>query len=155
MYKKIKMKYLIVAIVFLISSNGISAQDYGKFIEQRKYSGYSIEYHDDYDGPKEEEGVYMEDDDGERQFMGPKYTLLTVTVYEYKVVIECKGRYGDAKGVYGKGKRLTGPNWYGYELANEMQLVISKVNARIYSKPEEIDDEEVFMMEEVFMNPID
>ena len=148
------MNYLII-LLSLISTT-LFAQDYGKQLTQYKYSAYGIEYHKDYDGPKEEDAIYKEDEYGEKQYVGPKYTSLSVTIYEYKVEIECKGRLGNsANGVYGKGDKITGPNWYGYELAGDRQLVISKMNARIYSMPEEIDGEEVFMMEEVFMNPVE
>lgn len=145
------MKYL--TLILIIWSSNLVAQDFGRIIEQKKYSFYSIEYHDDYDGEKEDADVY-EEIDGEKQYMGAKYNTLIVTIYENKVKIERKGKYANSKGVYGKGKRIKGPNWYGYELANNMQLVISEVNSRIYSEPEEIDGEEVFMVEEVFMNPI-
>lgn len=145
------MRTLFLALI-LLSGTTLLAQDYGALLEQRKYGAYSIEYHEAYDGEKEDSDVYMEDEDGEKQFMGPKYTNIVVSIYEHKVVVECTGPYSDSKGVYGKGKKLTGPNWYGYEISN-MQLVISKVNTRIYSELEEIDGEEVFMVEEVFMNP--
>jgi len=145
------MKYL--TLILILWSSNLVAQDFGKIIEQKKYSYYSVEYHDDYDGEKEDPNIYEENDE-ELQFMESKYTTLIVTIYEYKVKIERKGKYANSKGIYGKGNRINGPNWYGYELANGMQLVISSVNTRIYSEPEEIDGEEVFMVEEVFMNPI-
>ncbi|MFT5645953.1 MAG: hypothetical protein ACI976_000629 [Aureispira sp.] len=145
------MKTLFLLFI-LLSGTTLIAQDYGTLLEQRTYGAYSIEYHEEYDGKKEDSDIYMEDEDGEKQFMGPKYTNIVVSIYERKVVIECTGPYSNSRSVYGKGKKLTGPNWYGYEISN-MQLHISKVNTRIYSELEEVDDEEVFMMEEVFMNP--
>lgn len=137
----------------MILSSNLIAQDLGKVIEQKKYSSYNIKYHHDYDGEKEDAYAY-EEIDGEKRYLGPKYTKLIVTIYKYEVKIEKKGKYSNSTGVYGKGKRITGFNWYGYELANGLQLVISEVNTRIYSKKQEIDGEEVFMVEEVFITPI-
>ena len=153
------MKYLTFILLF-ISSN-LLAQDYGELIEQRKYSGYSIEYHDDYDGDKSADGyIYQDDDgniydynDGSLDFMDFKYNSIVVSIYEKKVLIVCNGEHYDSKSIYGKGDKITGPNWYGYELGGDMRLVISSVNTRIYSNPILIDGKEEFMMIEVFMNP--
>jgi hypothetical protein len=135
----IDMKYLAIACLIFFTIN-LQAQDLGALVEQRKYSAWNFDYHDDYSGSKQDTGL--------------KTGVAIVSIYENKVVIEVKSKYSESKGIYGKGERITGPNWYGYELGSDMKLVISRVNTRIYSEPEVYNDEEVYMVEQTFMNPI-
>lgn len=132
------MKY--AAVLFLLFTLNLQAQDYGDLIEQRKYSAWDFEYHNDYKGAKQDTDL--------------KTGLAIVSIYENKVIVEVKNKYTKSKGIYGKGERITGPNWYGYMLGSNMKLVISRVNTRIYSEPEMYDDEEVYMVEQTFMSPI-
>ena len=132
----------------------VGAQDYGAVVERREYSAYAVNYHEEYEGERKGADMYVGEDE-DRQYLGPRYTQLIVTVYKTKVKIEMRGPHGQSEGVYGRQERLTGPNWYGYQLAGRRQLVFSRVNARVYSGLEEVDGETVYLVEEVFMNPVE
>jgi hypothetical protein len=139
-------------LFLLLSTTTLIAQDNGALVEQREYGTYHIKYHEAYQGEKDEEDIFIEDNNGEKKFIAFRYTKMVVSIYEHNIVIRSTGRYSEAISTYGKGAKLTGPNWYGYEIPN-VKLVISKTNTKVYSEPEDINGEEVFMVEETFTNP--
>jgi hypothetical protein len=139
-------------LFLLLSTTTLIAQDKGALIEQKEYGTYHIKYHEAYEGEKDEEDIYIEDRNGEKKFIAFRYTKMLVSIYENNIVIHSKGLYSEALSTYGKGEKITGPNWYGYEIPN-VKLVIAKTYTKVYSEPEEIDGEDVFMVEETFTNP--
>lgn len=146
------MKTLFLLFLLLSTTTLIAQEDFGALLEQKEYGTYRIKYHEAYQGEKDEEDIFIEDANGEKKFIAFRYTKMVISIYEHNIVIQSTGRYSEALSHYGKGAKITGPNWYGYEIPS-VKLEIGKTHTRVFSEPEEIDGEEIFMVEELFTNP--